>query len=281
MLAVALGLLSALTLAFVNMAVKSGGDILAGRAILSGSAALLLAPFALVVPPPDGATWVALGWAWPAHLLYQFCLIRAFDRGDLSLVFPIMRGLAPLFTAVGGFVLLGERLGGWGWAGLVLATGAATAFAWPGRGGWRAHPDRTALGWAVATAIGIALYNVADAKGVRVAPSPWTYIVWLFLIDWIGVGVAALLFRRDRLRDTLRSQWRTGVAAGALSVASFGSALYAFSLIEAAKVAALRETSVVWAALFGARFLGEGAGRRRIIAALVLVSGLILLQVAG
>ncbi|TKD53391.1 EamA family transporter [Sphingomonas baiyangensis] len=281
MLAIALGLASALTLAFANLAVKLGGDILVGRAILSGSAALLLAPAALFVPLPDAATFAALGWAWPAHLIYQACLIRAMQRGDLSLVFPVMRGAAPLLTAIGGALLLGETLSAAGWAGIALASIAVIAFAWPAGGAWRAHPDAVALGWAAATAIGVALYNVADANGVRAAPSPFTYIVWLFLIDWIGVTLAALALRRGRLAAALRMQWRSGLAAGALSIASFGAALYAFSLIEAAKVAALRETAVVWAALFGARFLGETGGRRRLVAAVVLVAGLALLQVAG
>ncbi|WP_197054333.1 DMT family transporter [Sphingomonas sp. 37zxx] len=281
-LAIALGLFSALTLAFANMAVKMGGDILAGRAILSSSAALIVAPFALVVPLPDTATIEALAWAIPAHFAYQLCLVRAFERGDLSLVFPVMRGLAPLFTAIGGVWLLGESLHPWGWAGLLLATGAVILFALPaGRAPWREHPDGRALGWALATSVGIALYNIADANGVRVAPQPWTYIVWLFLVDWVCITFTALALRRRVLIGTVRAGWRLGVSAGALSVLSFGGALYAFSLIEAAKVAALRETSVVWAALFGARFLGEGAGRRRVIAAVVLVSGLVLLQVAG
>ena len=145
----------------------------------------------------------------------------------------------------------------------------------------RHHPDKAALGWALATAVGVSLYNVADARGVRIAPDPLTFIAWLFLLDPIGVATTALIVRRDALAEALKAKWRYGVAAGALSVLSFGSALYAFSLIETAKVSALRETSVVFGALFGALFLKESFGRRRLVAAVVLAAGLVLMQFSG
>lgn len=278
-LAIALGLFSALTLALANVAVKKGQDILAGRALLSSSAALLVAPAALFVPLPDAATLHALAWAIPAHFFYQICLIRAMQRGDLSLVFPIMRGAAPLLTAGFAVVVLREHLPPLAWAGLVLATGAVIVFALPGRGvRLRAHPDKAALGWALATALGVALYNMTDARGVRAAPEPFTYIVWLFMLDAVCVTITALALRRRELRRAVVETWRTGAAAGLLSILSFGSALYAYSLIEVAKVSALRETAVVWAALIGSRYLGEGFGTRRIGAAIVLAFGLVLLQ---
>ena len=95
------------------------------------------------------------------------------------------------------------------------------------------------------------------------------------------ITIAAILFRRDALMAAVASKWRYGVAAGALSVLSFGSALYAFSLIETAKVSALRETSVVFAALMGSLFLGESFGRRRVIAAIALAAGLVAMQFGG
>ena len=279
---VALGLFSAVTLAAANLSVKMGVDILVGRAVLSTCAALIVAPGLFFVPVPDAATWGALALGAPAHFGYQICLIRAMGRGDLSLVFPVMRGAAPLLTAITAALLLGEALAPLAWAGLIVATGALVLFAWPPRDvGLRAHPDRVALGWALATAVGIAFYNAADARGVRLAPSPWTYIVWLFLVDAVPITIAAVLLRRDALRAAVRMRWRYGAAAGGLSVLSFGSALYAFSLMATAKVSALRETSVVWAALMGGRVLGEGVGPRRLMAAGVLASGLILMQFAA
>jgi drug/metabolite transporter (DMT)-like permease len=281
-LPIALGLFSAVTLAAANVAVKMGSDILVGRAVLSSSAALLIAPFALLVPPPDAALWGALLIAMPAHFLYQTCLVRSMSRGDLSLVFPIMRGAAPLMSAAAAFLLLGEALPPLALAGLVIAVASVIAFALPPRGvSLRAHPDKAALGWALGTAVGVALYNVADARGVRMADNPFTFIIWLFLVDWIMITAAAILLRRRALIEVVRAKWRFGVAAGALSILSFGAALWAFSMMEVARVSALRETAVVFAAIMGARMLKEGFGRRRVLAALALACGLILMQFGG
>jgi len=282
LLAIMLGLFSAVTLASANLAVKIGADILVGRAVLSCSAALLIAPAALFVPLPDARVWGALLIAIPAHFFYQMCLVQAMSRGDLSLVFPVMRGLAPLLTAVTAWAMLGQRLNGIEWLALAVATGAIVAFAWPPKGGrLREHPDKVALGWAVLTAIGISLYNATDARGVRIAPDPLTFIIWLFLVDWICVTIAAVAFRRGQLVAAIRPQWRTAVTAGVLSILSFGASLYAMSLIDAAKVSALRETAVVIAALMGAALLGEGLGVRRLGAAAVLAAALVALQFAG
>ncbi|MEA3065641.1 MAG: hypothetical protein QOJ27_2093, partial [Sphingomonadales bacterium] len=243
-LAVGLGLFSAVTLAAANMSVKMGSDILVGRAILSASAAAMIAPAALFVPLPDAWTWGALLLAIPAHYAYQLCLVRALQRGDLSLVFPVMRGAAPLLTAAAAFLLLHETLPPVALAGLAAATAAVFVFAAPPRGTLlRHHPDLGVLGWALATAVGVSLYNVADARGVRGAPEPFTYIVWIFLLDSIGITCTALLRRRRELVRTIALKWRYGVAAGFLSILSYGSAVYAFRLMETARVSALRETS--------------------------------------
>jgi drug/metabolite transporter (DMT)-like permease len=221
----------------------------------------------------------SLAIAMPAHFFYQVCLIQAMQRADLSLVFPVMRGAAPLLTAGSALIFLGEELGPLAWIGLLAATAAVMSFALPPKGvRLRHHPDRTALLWAVATAVGVSLYNVADARGVRIAPDPLTFIVWLFLVDAIAITALAVVLRRDILAKAVAMRWRYGVAAGALSILSFGAALYAFSLMETAKVSALRETSVVFAAAMGSLFLGEGFGGRRIAAALVLAAGLLLMQ---
>jgi drug/metabolite transporter (DMT)-like permease len=279
LLAICLGLFSAITLAAANMSVKMGTDILVGRAILSTSAAVLILPAAFFVAPPDSATWWALLVAMPAHFFYQICLVRAMQRGDLSLVFPVMRGAAPLLTALAALLFLREELSPLAWLGLIAASVAVISFALPPKGiRMRDHPDGKALLWALGTAVGISLYNVADARGVRVAPDPFTFIVWLFLLDFILITSLAIIVRRNALAQAVAMKWRYGVAAGALSILSFGAALYAFSLMETAKVSALRETSVVFAALMGTLFLGESFGRRRIVAAMALAAGLLLMQ---
>ncbi|MHB9879672.1 EamA family transporter [Pacificimonas sp. ICDLI1SI03] len=279
LLAVLLGLFSAVTLAAANLSVKAGSDILMARSILQLSAAILVLPAIFLLPPPDLATWYALLFAVPVHFIYQLALIGALKHGDLSLVFPVMRGAAPLLTGLLAWAVLGEALSPLAMAGLLISTAAVFWFALP-KAGTRllAHPDAKALGFAVLTAAFIAAYNVTDARGVRVAPSPFTFIAWLFLLDCIGVTTLAL-WRRGRLYlPIVRQKWRYGVAGALLSILSYGAALYAFTLVETARVSALRETAVVFAAIFGSWFLKEQMGRRRILAACILSAGLALLQ---
>lgn len=286
-LAIALALLSAVTVAAANFGVKRGGDVLVGRMVLSVSSALIVLPAAFFVPVPPLHLWPAVIGAVATHWLYQLGLIRALHRGDLSLVFPVMRGLSPMIVAVLAFVFLNESLKPLGWIGLALASLAVIAFARPGgditTDGERIKRrlDRTALFYAGLTAIGIGLYTVVDAGVIRAMPSPYSFIVYLFLLDWIGITAVTLITRRGTVLASVRPQLKSGTLSGLASVISFGAALYALTLTEAALVTALRETSVVWAAIMGALWLKEGFGPRRIAAAGVLATGLILMQVFG
>ena len=275
----ALGLTSAVTLAGANTFVKASTDILAGRSVMALSSAVIMAPFAFIVPLPNAATWSILAFSIPAHWIYQTALVGALSRGDLSLVFPVMRGSAPLLTALTAALFLHERLTGLAIAGLVIASLATIVFALPERsfGGSRTV-RRSALIWALATGVTVAIYNVIDARGTRVAPNPFSFTVWLFLLDWIGVNTITFLTRRKTYGAMLRSAARYGIGAGALSVLSFSAALYGFSIAPVAYISAMRETAVIFAALLGSFFLKEGFGARRTAAALVLAGGLSLLQ---
>lgn len=281
---VLLCLISAITVAATNLFVKRGGDVLSTRMIVSIAMGLSVVPFAPFVPLPTPAIWGALGVSVCVHWFYQFAMIRALHRGDLSLVFPVMRGSAPLLTAVTATFFLNESPSPLGWLGLIVATGALIVFALPeGPSDKHLRLRQTALVWAAITGAGIAFYSVADANGVRLAADTetlFTFVVWLFLLDWIGISTVYLWARRGRVWSTLSPQIRDGTIGGLLGTISYGAALWAFTMADAANVTAIRETSVVFGAIFGAVFLKEAFGGRRILAAGVLTCGLILLEFA-
>ncbi|NQY38705.1 MAG: EamA family transporter [Henriciella sp.] len=281
---IALCLLSAVTVAATNLFVKRGGDVLSTRMIVSIAMALSVVPFAPFVPLPTPAVWGALAISLVVHWFYQFAMIRALHRGDLSLVFPVMRGLAPLLTAITATFVLNETPGVLGWLGLMIATGALIVFAMPEEKGGK-HPPikQAALFWAMVTALGIAFYSVADANGTRIAADAstlFTFVVWLFLLDWIGITSVMFWVRKGRVWSDIAPQIRDGTIGGLLGTVSYGAALWAFTLTEAANVTAIRETSVVFGAIFGAVFLKEAFGPRRILAASGLAFGLMLLEFA-
>lgn len=279
-----LGLGSAVTLAGANTFVKSAKDILGGRTVMTVSSSILMLPAVFFVPPPSTATWVFLALSLPAHWLYQTALVRALTRGDLSLVFPVMRGSAPLITAVFASIFLGEHLSPVAIAGLAIASLAAIVFALPEKGFNGSYAVRnSALLWAIATGAGIAIYNVIDAQGVRSAldtvGTQWSFIVWLFVLDWIGISTITLATRgpKEFAASARRALW-PGLGAGVCSMFSFSMALYGFSIAPVAYISAMRETAVVFAAVMGWWFLREGFGARRTLAAVVLAAGLGLLQ---
>ena len=278
--AFALGLGSAVTLAGANTFVKAAKDILGGRAVMAFTSAILMLPFVFVAPLPNAQTWMILGLSLPAHWLYQTALVRALSRGDLSLVFPVMRGSAPLLTAIAASLVLGEHLSPLAITGLLIASLATVVFALPERNFAGSRKVRnSALLWAIATGACVAIYNVIDAQGVRSGPSQWSFIVWLFVLDWIGINTIAFMTRgRKAFIGSARAALWPGIGAGVCSLISFSMALYGFSIAPVAYISAMRETAVVFAAIMGWWFLREGFGVRRTMAALVLATGLGLLQ---
>ena len=282
--AFALGMGSAVTLAGANTFVKAAKDILGARTVMTATGSVLVLPFLFVVPLPSPATWGFLALSLPAHWLYQTALVRAMSRGDLSLVFPIMRGSAPLLTALAAAIVLGEQLSPMAMLGLAVASLATVVFALPEKhfGGSRAVRNSAVL-WALATGAGIAIYNVIDAQGVRSAlatsDTQWSFILWLFALDWIGITTIMMLTRGPaEFVQSARRALGLGIGAGVCSTISFSMALYGFSVAPVAYMSAMRETAVVFAAIMGWWFLREGFGARRTLAAIILAAGLCLLQ---
>ncbi|RIA44026.1 putative membrane protein [Hephaestia caeni] len=256
--------------AIVNAIVKGGRDKMAGRALTDGSSAIILLPATLFVPWPTGA------WGWLAtsallHAFYLFSLIRAYQVGDLSAVYPVLRGTAPLLTALVTLGVLGEPATTQEIAGIALV-GAAMFVMIAGR-----HVASDALGWALLTGVFIAGYTVIDAHGVRAAPSPASYIVWVFVT--MG-GVVVTMFgiaSRGAIFASAARQWKPGVIAGALSIVTYGMALWAFSLGPTAPLAALRETGMVTALAIAVLFLGERVTPGRIAGVLGILAGAALI----
>ena len=278
----ALSVFSAVTLALANFAVKRGGDVLVARAIFAMAAALTAAPFAFFVSAPPKELWLPLLGAVVVHWFYQIAMVRALHRGDLSAVFPVMRGVAPLLTAATAFVFLGEALSWVSVIGLIAASGALITF---GVAPSAEHHVRrlhfSSLFWAVMTAVGISLYSVVDARVARASPSAMTFAVWLFLLDWIGVTAAALWIRRGAFFAAAKKQFVTGAAGGVIGMFSYAAALIAFTQTDVAMVTATRETAGFFAAILGVLFLNEQFGRRRIVAAAVLAAGLATMRLGA
>ena len=256
--------------AVVNAILKGGKDKMAGRATIDGSSAVLLLPATLFVPLPAGA------WGWLAatallHCAYLYALVRAFEASDFSAAYPILRGTAPLVTAALAIGVFGESASGRELAGIAMIGGAMFVMV-SGR-----HISRAGLGWALFTGVTIAAYTVIDANGVRAAPTPLSYIVWMFvLMGGLTVTMFALL-SRGGIFVSARAQWRPGAVAGALSILTYGLALSAFALGPTAPLAALRETGMVTALVIATFVLKERVTAGRAVGVAGILSGAVLI----
>jgi drug/metabolite transporter (DMT)-like permease len=242
---------------------------------VGGVGAALVLPF---LSPPAPESWIFLFLSVVVHAGYFFFLLQAYRVGDLSHVYPVARGAAPLLVAVGAIVFAGERLPPVALGGLLLASLAIASFAFDGGGPALRNPRPLLYG--LATAIFISAYTVIDGLGVRASGSPLGYIAWLFVVDALPLLLYALATRRGDIAPYLRLHWRAGLIGGVLCAGAYGLVIWALGHGAMALVSALRETSVVFAVLIGTRLLGEPFGRRRLVAALVVTAAIAAMHLA-
>ncbi len=272
-------LLAALMHAAWNAIVKAVEDRVVSLALVNLTHSLLALAFLPFVGLPDPESWPYLFASVVIHQAYYAGLIMQYRFGDLGQVYPLARGASPLIVAVVAWLWAGESLSSGSLAGILLITGGILSLALSGRG---RGGHGQAVSWAMFTAFCIAGYSVADGLGSRVAGEALSYIVWLFLLDGLPmIMVTPLLRERRALTQALRRHWRHGLGGGALSSLAYGIVIWVMSQAPLAMVTALRETSVIAAALIGALLLREPFGTRRIIAACIVTAGVAVLQLAA
>ncbi len=259
-----------------NAFLKIRLDPFSAMALIAIASALVVLPIAPFVGIPPAPAWPWVIASVVLHLGYFIGLTEAYRTGDMGQVYPIARGTAPLLTALAGTFLVGEIIGLRGWLGiLVLVSGV---FLLSMRGGRSLHFDRRAVAVALFTAVTICGYSVVDGIGARTAGSAHAYTVWLFLLDGLMMLVFALLRRGTPVLGDFAKFWKSGLIGGTLSLAAYWIAIWAMTVAPIALVAALRETSVLFAAGLAVVVLKEPLQRPRIIAALMIVAGLVLIR---
>lgn len=259
-----------------NAWVKGGPDGFTSILLLSLGQSLLAALLLLFVglPPAEALPWVAASAL--LHCGYKAFLINAYERGDLSQIYPIARGTAPLIVAVAGLMFLGEELPAARMAA-VAAIGAGILLLAAGRPG--ASLGRSGLLAGLGTAAFTASYSVVDGLGARLAGDASSFILAAVALDGLLMLAYARLAGRELKPATIRSGWLQGLLAGGVSVGAYWIVVWAFTQAPLALVAALRETSVLFAMLIAAFLLRERVGYRRWTAAALIVAGIGLMRI--
>lgn len=267
-------LLAAVLHASWNALVKSGGDPYLRLAIVNLTHSIAVLPLLPFVGFPAAEAWPWLLGSVATHLLYYLFLAAGYRVGDLSHVYPIARGIAPPLVALGALLVAGE----------VLSLAGSAAIALVCLGIWivagRSPTSRRPLLLALGTGTMIAAYTVCDGMGARASGDVLAYIVWLFLLDGWPFALWVGLRRGPDLVATIPRAWKPAIGGGCMSIVAYGMVIWAMSIAPLAYVSALRETSVLLAAAIGTLLLGEPFGRRRILAAGLVVIGVAILQLS-
>jgi drug/metabolite transporter (DMT)-like permease len=268
--ALAAVLVAALLHASWNLVVKSSSERLVAASAQVALAGVAFLPVLIwrgfpleVLPFLVGSGFVQVG--------YLYALASAYDRADLSFVYPIARGSAPVLIALGGLLGFSARVEGLGWLALGLICGGVMLL------GLTASSHQGA-GWSLLTGMLIAAYVTIDGAGVRRTEDVLAYTAALYGLTALLLVPLTLRVRgAAAVRQAVEAEWKRHLLAGAASLGSYGLLLFASRLAPLSLVSAARETAVVFATAGGWWFLDETVGRVRVLATVVIAAGVAVL----
>lgn len=256
------------------------------RAAIDACLVVFSLPIALFfVPWPKGTEWWLFAGALCIHFIYKSGMAAAYQRGAFTVVYPVVRGTAPLFAVIGAWLIFGETFGGVQWFGMALLLGGIfglaiynIVFLVENRASLV-----PALGVAVFTGLTVAIYTTYDAYAIRTTPDPFTFLAWFFFL--CSLDFPALWLWMHRKGKVATPEWRPLLMRGAIGAlvayGSFGSILLATRLDKVGEAAALRETSIVFAAVIGWLVLKETVGPRRIALMVLIAIGAVFIEVGS
>jgi drug/metabolite transporter (DMT)-like permease len=232
-------------------------------------------PLVILAAMPRADCWPYLLGSVAIHVFYNLLLMQCYRLGEFSQVYPLARGTSPLVVTILAAIFIHEHLALPQIAGVLVVSAGLATLVLAGR-----RPGRAAFAAAVGTGLTIAAYTTVDGVGVRLSGSPVGYIGWLMILECLCVPMFAVLRRRDVLLKQPKRILLAGLAAGALSVLAYGLVLWAQTRGALAPIAALRETSVIFGAIIGTLIFREPFGRTRIIATVLVATGIVLLNLS-
>ncbi len=261
-----------------NALVKVNADRLVMIAIMMMSQvgiAMLVVPF-VAFPTPQA--WPYIWASTVLNTAYCVFLINAYRHGDLSHVYPISRGSAPLIVAVISVAIVGETLSRQaGLSVVIIALGIMSLTLTRGAAGFK---EPRALLYALGTGVFIAGYTIVDGLGARLADSAHSYTFWVHLVNGIPIALIALYLRRGRILMSVRQSWKVGVLGGMISLLAYWIVIWAMTQAPLALVSAVRETSMVFAVLLGVFVLRERLDLARLASIGTTLIGTVMLKLS-
>ncbi|MCA1325373.1 EamA family transporter [Herbaspirillum sp. alder98] len=255
-----------------NALLRAGEDRLWSMTVMCLAVAIASVIAAMFLAPPASASWPYAVLSAVLHVGYNLFLVRSYRAGDLGQTYPIARGCSPMLVSIGACLFAGEKLGTAAMLGIALVSGGIISLAFKGR-----RLQVPSLPYALGTGCFIAAYSVADGIGVRLSGAPMAYTAWMSALWGIMMPALYVGLRGTRSLLSVRPGFGTAFAGGLVSLLAYGIVIYAMSEAPMGAVSALRETSVLFAALIGSLFLGESMSSSRLLACAAIAAGAVMI----
>jgi len=271
---IALVLFGALLHATWNAIIKAGTDKSLDAALVSAGGAVTALPLLPFLPLPASSAWPFIAASAILQFAYFQLVAAAYRAGDIGLVYPLMRGVAPLIIVSTSSFILKETLSGGALIGTMTICAGILTLAFEARKG-----GRRAILLALSNAVVIATYTYVDGIGARISGNSISYTLWMSLLPPVLLFAWAVSQRgANAVAAHIRYNWWRGLVGGGGSIASYGIALWAMTKAPVAMVAALRETSILFALVISVLFLKERSSIWRYIAGAIIAAGVLVLR---
>jgi len=261
-----------------NALIKSESSNSTNTALIVAGSAVIGVVFLPFVPLPLRPSWPYLGASVVIHIVYFSLLLLAYKKGDMSLVYPLMRGLPPVLTAIAASILLSEALSLRGWLGIALVSSGALMLATDFRFSKGFKPAPVAL--ALLAALVIVLYTLVDAQGARLSGHAFSYTGWMLFLLALFFFIAIPAIEGRQVFFRMAKDWKKSIVGGAFTFASYGIALWAMTVAPVALVAALRETSILFGTVLSFFILKERITWIRGISIVLIVAGAVAIKMS-
>jgi drug/metabolite transporter (DMT)-like permease len=261
-----------------NVLIKSESDNSSNTALIVAGSAVIGVVFLPFVPLPLRPCWPYLGASVVVHIVYFTLLLLAYKKGDMSLVYPLMRGLPPVLTAIAASILLNETFSWRGWMGIALVSSGALMLTADFRFSKRFKTAPVAL--AFLAAIVIVIYTLVDAQGARLSGNAFSYTGWMLFLLALFFFIAITAIEGHKVFYQMAKDWKKSIIGGACTFASYAIALWAMTLAPVALVAALRETSIFFGTVFSVFILKERITWIRGLSIILIVAGAIAIKMS-
>ncbi|RWR32279.1 peptide ABC transporter permease [Sinirhodobacter populi] len=260
-----------------NALLRLGGSKIQAMAMLSCTEIVIGLAIVASRPLPAPGAWKWLAATTVAQVAYKFFLARAYEEGDLSRVYPLARGTAPMLVALVTAVFALDHIAATGYLGIAVL-GCGILFM--ARGVFTDGESRKMLPFAAGSAIATASYTLIDGIGGRVSGDVVAYVGWLLLFSGAGFAGGMVALRGPGLiRGQSARAWLTAGLAATISYIAYAVSIWAMTRAPIALVAVLRETSILFAVLIGWLAFGERMTRAKALAAGLIVVGVVMTRI--